>query len=356
MKKPNVNFKNPTQQQLNNLLQKYQNKQFSEAEKIATSIAHEFPKYQFAWKILGLILFKLGKISEAVNASQTAITLSPKDPEAYNNLGVLYIKLNKFNEAEKSYRQAIKLKPDFAESYYNLGGSLTELGRFNEAEKSYRQAIKLKPDYVNAYSNLGNTLTKLGRLDEAEKNYKKSIEVDTEFINLVNFINIGDWISSKEYLEKFCLKKINIIKNTVKLFIELWCIYCEKLLIKKDLRQFIKIFTKLIIIGERDQNIDRLINFLFSNFDLETIIRVTDIKDRVLINLSYCQHKFFLEKFDDSNSYVQKNIQDSVKLIQNIETKDLGWFVVRRSLTFCKDKKISRKILDNLITNIVLVK
>ena len=99
-----------------------------------------------------------------------------------------------------------------------------------------------------------------------------------------------------------------------------------------------------------------MINFLFSNFDLETIIKVTDIKDKVLINLSYCQHKFFLEKFDDSNSYIQKNIQDSVKLIQNIETKDLGWFVVRRSLTFCKDKKISRKILDNLITNIVLVK
>ena len=47
----NVNSASPSQQQLGSLLEYYQNGRFSEAEKLAIKISHEFPSHNFSWKI-----------------------------------------------------------------------------------------------------------------------------------------------------------------------------------------------------------------------------------------------------------------------------------------------------------------
>ena len=66
---------NPPQSQLANLLEHYQNGQHDEAEKLAVQITQEFPRYQFAWKILGAVLRAIGRKSEAVSANQTAVAI-----------------------------------------------------------------------------------------------------------------------------------------------------------------------------------------------------------------------------------------------------------------------------------------
>ena len=173
--KQNSKANNPSQQQLSSLLEYYQNGGFDDAEKLAVFITNEFPKHQFAWKVLGAVLGATSRTSEAVSANKTAVALSPQDAEAHNNLGNTLKELERLDKAEASYIQALALKPDFAEAHNNLGATLLELGRLDEAEASYTQAIALKPDYVEAHSNLGNTLKELGRLDEAEASYTQAI-------------------------------------------------------------------------------------------------------------------------------------------------------------------------------------
>jgi len=173
--KQNLKANNPTQQQISNLLEHYQNGRFSDAEKLAVHITQDFPKHQFAWKVLGAVLGATGRKSEAVDANQKAVALSPQDAEAHSNLGITLKALGRLDEAEASYNQAIALKPDLAEAHSNLGNTLKELGRLDEAEASYNQAIALKPDLAEAHSNLGNTLKELGRLDEAEASYNQAI-------------------------------------------------------------------------------------------------------------------------------------------------------------------------------------
>ncbi|MDC1119673.1 tetratricopeptide repeat protein [Gammaproteobacteria bacterium] len=146
--KQNLKANNPSQKQLDSLLEHYQNGRFNDAEKLAVSITNEFPKHQFSWKVLGAVLGATGKNSEAVDANQTAVALSPQDAKAHSNLGSTLKKLGKLNEAEASYRQAIALKPDFAEAHSNLGAMLQGLGGLEEAEASYKQAIALKPDFA----------------------------------------------------------------------------------------------------------------------------------------------------------------------------------------------------------------
>ena len=115
--KQSLETNNPSQQQLDSLLEHYHNGRLNDAEKLAISITNEFPKHQFAWKVLGAVFGAFGRNSEALDANQTAVTLSPQDAAAHNNLGITFQELGKLDEAESSYRQAIALKPDFAGSH-----------------------------------------------------------------------------------------------------------------------------------------------------------------------------------------------------------------------------------------------
>ena len=99
----------PPKELLSSLLEHYQNGRFEEVENLAVSITQNFPKHQFAWKVLGAVLGLTGRKSEAVDANQTAVKLSPQDPAAHSNLGITLNELGRLEEAEASLRQAIVL-------------------------------------------------------------------------------------------------------------------------------------------------------------------------------------------------------------------------------------------------------
>ncbi len=189
VKKIKNNFLEPPQQQLANLLEHYKAGRYIDAEKLSLSITKEFPKHQFAWKVLGALLKQNGRIDESLVVSKKSLQLNPQDAEAHNNLGVLLQDKEKLKEAETSFRKAIKLKPNYAEAYSNLGSTLQKQERLKEAETNFRKAITLKSDYAEAYSNLGNTLKKQDRFEEAGTNYAKAIKLKPNFIKA--YVNLG---------------------------------------------------------------------------------------------------------------------------------------------------------------------
>ena len=190
----------PSQQQLSNLLEHYQAGRLDDAEMLATAISQDFPKHQFAWKVLGAVFGAKGRNSEAAVANQTAVVLSPKDAEAHNNLGNTLKQLGKLDEALVSYRQAISLKTDFVLAHNNLGNTLKQLGKLDEALASYKQAVALKHDYDEAYYNLGNTLRELGRLDEALASYKQAIALKPDLVQA--HYNLGNTLKQLGRLDE----------------------------------------------------------------------------------------------------------------------------------------------------------
>ena len=140
--KQNLKANNPTQQQISNLLEHYQNGRFSDAEKLAVHITQDFPKHQFAWKVLGAVLRATGRKSEAVDANQKAVALSPQDAEAHSNLGITLKALGRLDEAEASYNQAIALKSDYAEAHRNL----TLMKKFDAQDEQYSKMQELYLD------------------------------------------------------------------------------------------------------------------------------------------------------------------------------------------------------------------
>ena len=185
-----ANNKVPPQTQLRNLLEQYQNGQYSDAEKSARFLSVQFPNHNFSWKMLGAVFKATGRSSEAVNANQTAVTLSPKDAEAHSNLGNTLQELGRLDEAEASYKHAIALKPDYAIAHCNLGITLKELGRLEEAEASSRQAIALESDLAAAHVNLGKILYANGDIDSAIEHHEKAHKIDSGMLENELLLNV----------------------------------------------------------------------------------------------------------------------------------------------------------------------
>ena len=171
----------PPKELLDILLEYYQNGRFSDAEKLALEITQDFPKNQFAWKVLGAVFKLTGRKSESLEANQKAVTLSPQDAEARSNLGNALKELGRLDESLTSYNKAIELNPNFAGAHYNLGVTLKELGRLDESLASYNKAIELNPNFAQAHSNLGVTLKELGRLKESLASYNQAITLKPNY-------------------------------------------------------------------------------------------------------------------------------------------------------------------------------
>ena len=97
-----VNILMPSEDQLKRLIEHYKKGRFSEAEKLAISLTQQFPKHQFAWKVLGASFKQTGRLSESLITNQKSVQLSPKDAEAHYNLGNTLYELGRLDDAEAS--------------------------------------------------------------------------------------------------------------------------------------------------------------------------------------------------------------------------------------------------------------
>ena len=288
-------------------------------------------------------------LQDAQNYYQKVLEIDPNHSQTLNNLGVIFLGLGENQKAKECFEKAIKNNPNDVSAHNNLGNIFKGLRENQKAKECYEKAIEINPNFADAYINLSNALNKLERFEEAKASYKKAIMLEPDFINLVNSVDKGDWQNSKNILSKVCINKINNMKRYIDEFIALWCLYCNKLLREGDIKKFTQIFIKLLIMGERNYNLNRLIKFLFKTVDINTILKLVESNYKILIKVSYCQYRFENGDFLQSEKLAATNIQDAKSLIKNTETEDLGWLVVRRSLALCKSKNFARKTLNNLI-------
>ena len=188
MKKIDVNFLEPSQQQLNSLLEYYQAGRYEDAEKLSLSITQEFPKHQFTWKVLGAALKQMGKINESLVATQKSVQLNPQDTETQNNLGVMLQELGRLEEAEASLRQAIALKPDYAEAHSNLlflySGFMYESSHYLKKAREYGQQVaKSVASKYSTWLCVGNTkILRVGMVSGDLKNHPVGYFLE-EFLN-----------------------------------------------------------------------------------------------------------------------------------------------------------------------------
>lgn len=180
----------PTKEQISILLRHYESGRLGKAEVMAISFTHDFPKHQFGWLMLGILLTKSERHFEALNAYEIANSLSPQNARVLNNMGVTYKKLGRLKEAEISLRDAIALKPNYAEAHNNLGNIFKKMKELEKAEACFRKAVTYNPNLADAYNNLSLTLKDLGKFNQAFSACIKALHINQNFNGAYNNLSL----------------------------------------------------------------------------------------------------------------------------------------------------------------------
>jgi protein O-mannosyl-transferase len=110
---------------------------------------------------LGFVLYRQGRLEEAVAHYHEALRIKPDHPLARPNLAVALTKLGRLDEAVAQYREALRLYPNDASSRVNLGALLEGQGRLDEAISQYREALRISPQHTAAQRTLARALQRL---------------------------------------------------------------------------------------------------------------------------------------------------------------------------------------------------
>lgn len=190
----------PPQETVDNLVEMYNQGQFSVTVNKAQSLTEQFPEVFIIWNILGASAIQIGMLDEAIEAYKKCIILKPSYADAYINIGFALKDQGKTEEAVEAYKKCISLNPDYAVAYSNMGNALKDQGKLGEAIDAYKKCISLNPEYAIAYSNMGNALKDQGNLEEAIEAYKNALSVKPDYAEA--YSNMGVVLRDQGELEK----------------------------------------------------------------------------------------------------------------------------------------------------------
>ncbi len=109
-----------------------------------------------------------GLVAEARELLQAVAARHPTNLEARNYLAVLHLLQGELDQAEALWHQLLSEDPRYGAARANLGIVYHFRGRFAQAILEFKLAMELDPDYgYIAQGNLGHTYFLLGRYDEA---------------------------------------------------------------------------------------------------------------------------------------------------------------------------------------------
>ena len=190
----------PPQDQLQSLINLYNQGQFQQALERVQTLVQQFSTSAILFNIQGAVLQGLGQIDRSIDAYKKAIAIKPDDADAYYNIGVTLQDQGKLEEAIEAYNNALAIKPDDADAYYNMGVTLKDQGKLEEAIEAYNKTLAIKPDFAEAYNNMGNALRDQGKLEEAIKAYNKTLAIKPDFAEAYN--NMGNALRDQGKLEE----------------------------------------------------------------------------------------------------------------------------------------------------------
>ena len=175
LKKYNVNknTQSPPQEVINQLINLYNQGQFSVVAEQAEVLTKQYPTAILIWNILGAVRSQIGMFDEAIEAYKTTISLKPDFAEAYNNMGIVLKDQGKFAESIDAHKKSIACKPDYAEAYYNIGIAYRHgNGVKRDMKKAYHYyELAAMGGNTDARHNLGYGELQKGNWDRALKHF-----------------------------------------------------------------------------------------------------------------------------------------------------------------------------------------
>jgi len=146
-------YPSPEAQELKELENLFNNKNYSELEVKTNSLIQKYPNIPIMYNILGVSQSSRGMFQQSITNFEKAIKLNPKLLDAYNNLGLAQKKCKKYFKALETFQQALNIDINHHLINFNLGDLYVTFNEIEKAIDCFKKAIQTKPDFHLAYSN-----------------------------------------------------------------------------------------------------------------------------------------------------------------------------------------------------------
>jgi len=150
------------------------------------------PQCWMAYNNLGNLLFKQGKVDEAIFNHKMSLRVRPNHAMAHNNLGIALAEKGNLEEAAYHFNRALQINHRLAIVHYNTGAFLARQEDLKGAMFHFSEVIKIDPEYTKAYNFIGVILEAWGKYHGARIFFSKAIQMDPDYLEaLENLENLN---------------------------------------------------------------------------------------------------------------------------------------------------------------------
>jgi tetratricopeptide (TPR) repeat protein len=128
------------------------------------------------WTGLGDARYRIGEVSEALDAWLEGARRAPADPYLREAVGLVLHQASRHEDAAEQYLAAASLDPRSADPWLRLGDARADAGRYEAALAAYREGLRRDPRAIEAHRKIGLVLEHLERPAEARSAYERYVE------------------------------------------------------------------------------------------------------------------------------------------------------------------------------------
>ena len=129
-------------------------------------------------KNAGDVLFKKGRINEAIDAYLSAIEADPDHSPAYRGLARAFRMAGRFEEALAVYREGLDLDPNDIEIHTAMARLLASLHRIDESKAAHARAASINPNAAAIHEALGEIMQHSRDLKAAIESFRRAVAID----------------------------------------------------------------------------------------------------------------------------------------------------------------------------------
>lgn len=122
-------------------------------------------------------LINSGQFEHAEKRCKSYLEGSPDDINVLGLLGVVLLRIGKITDAKPILEKTIRLEPKFAKPHEDLGMFCLHEGNPGKAIQYFEEAIRLDGSQAGAYAGLAQALTRLGKHEAANEAKKRHLEL-----------------------------------------------------------------------------------------------------------------------------------------------------------------------------------
>jgi protein O-GlcNAc transferase len=161
-----------------------------------------FPRHLAGNNEKASVLAELGFHDEALLCVENALLINPRYAPAFLNKGMIFAKLKRYEEALAALSHAIEIDVNIPDVYIGRGHVFRELKRFEAALAAYDKALALNPNSEGAWLGRGNVFYELKRFEAALAAYDNALSLKPDLAE--SWLGRGNvYVDLRRYDEAF---------------------------------------------------------------------------------------------------------------------------------------------------------